>query len=524
VGLRRVSFASAFGVLLLAHAVAALYAPVGDCDETFNYYEPVHYLLFGFGQQTWEYSSTYALRSWLYVSLHAAPLWFVKQALSNKVALFYALRLVLVAFVAFAEALLLVAVARRFGDAVQRRTLVLLLASTATFVSSAAFVPSSFAMACVSIVVASWYNEWPRAAVAVALVSTALGWPFASACLLPVALDLLYTHGALRVIRWGACVTLALIVPMVLIDSAFYRRFVFPAANIVHYNVLDKETSSELYGVEPLSYYVLNLALNFNVAAVLFALTPLVIVGSSPTLGAMARSLWLLSPAYLWLVIMLPQPHKEERFLFVVYPLLCVAAAVSSVELTRRWRATRALELLGGVGFVVVSVLRSASLVANYAAPLTVWEQFSALPLDRATPINVCVGQEWHRFPASFFLPHANVSLRYVDSGFRGLLPKPFAPFPDGIHVAPTGMNRYNREERDRYVAIQDCNYLVDLSSALPTANGTTWTVVADAPFFERSHAVAGSALDRVSQLIFIPRLSSKHLRQRNYRLLKQTQ
>lgn len=34
---------------------AALYSPVGDCDETFNYWEPTHYLLFGSGLQTWEY-------------------------------------------------------------------------------------------------------------------------------------------------------------------------------------------------------------------------------------------------------------------------------------------------------------------------------------------------------------------------------------------------------------------------------------------------------------------------------------
>ena len=31
---------------------------------------------------------------------------------------------------------------------------------------------------------------------------------------------------------------------------------------------------------------------------------------------------WWISPLYLWLVFLSTQPHKEERFMFVVYPLL----------------------------------------------------------------------------------------------------------------------------------------------------------------------------------------------------------
>lgn len=42
-----------------------------DCDETFNYWEPTHYLSHGYGLQTWEYSPEYGIRSWLYIGLHA---------------------------------------------------------------------------------------------------------------------------------------------------------------------------------------------------------------------------------------------------------------------------------------------------------------------------------------------------------------------------------------------------------------------------------------------------------------------
>jgi alpha-1,2-mannosyltransferase len=32
---------------------------VSDCDETFNYWEPSHYMLYGWGFQTWEYRCAY---------------------------------------------------------------------------------------------------------------------------------------------------------------------------------------------------------------------------------------------------------------------------------------------------------------------------------------------------------------------------------------------------------------------------------------------------------------------------------
>jgi alpha-1,2-mannosyltransferase len=43
-----------------------------------------------------------------------------------------------------------------------------------------------------------------------------------------------------------------------------------------------------------------------------------------------------LMPFYLWLGILSLQPHKEERFMFPAYPLLCFNAAVC-VYLMRGW-------------------------------------------------------------------------------------------------------------------------------------------------------------------------------------------
>lgn len=61
----------AFYCFFIPALLAAVWAPILDCDETYNYWEPTHYLRHGYGLQTWEYSPEYAIRSWSYVCLHA---------------------------------------------------------------------------------------------------------------------------------------------------------------------------------------------------------------------------------------------------------------------------------------------------------------------------------------------------------------------------------------------------------------------------------------------------------------------
>lgn len=67
-------FFSIGGLLLsLSHLLAALYLPVADCDETYNFVEPIHFILYGTGKQTWENCNSFSLRSWLFAYLYALP-------------------------------------------------------------------------------------------------------------------------------------------------------------------------------------------------------------------------------------------------------------------------------------------------------------------------------------------------------------------------------------------------------------------------------------------------------------------
>lgn len=67
-----------FKAMLSARFCAAIWSHITDCDETYNYWEPMHYLVYGSGLQTWEYSPEFALRSYTYVLFHAVPAFFYK--------------------------------------------------------------------------------------------------------------------------------------------------------------------------------------------------------------------------------------------------------------------------------------------------------------------------------------------------------------------------------------------------------------------------------------------------------------
>lgn len=42
-------------LLAAARILGAVYYLVHDCDEVYNYWEPLHFLVNGTGMQTWEY-------------------------------------------------------------------------------------------------------------------------------------------------------------------------------------------------------------------------------------------------------------------------------------------------------------------------------------------------------------------------------------------------------------------------------------------------------------------------------------
>ncbi|KAJ1975121.1 mannosyltransferase [Dimargaris verticillata] len=541
------SFTVVFRLLACIRAFGALMMPLGDCDEVYNYWEPMHYLQFGRGLQTWEYDPQYGIRSWAYTLLYTglAKLLYALSFSGSKLRLFYAVRVVLALVTATCEARFYRSTVRYIHPRVGRYLLVLLMGSAGLFHAAHSFLPSTFAMN--AILWASPY--WLRApspssgkrvyygALGLA-VGALVGWPFAAAVAIPFALEELAVCGTTltRTLSWrvspaadavgnpkrrwvvtrifrlmiAGILGLTVLLPIVLVDRFFYRQWLVVPWNIIRYNVFSQRDGRgpELYGTEPWYFYLLNGLLNFNIALplALGCLPTMALVhvwdrcpgrraatsaGTKPVpLGPLV---YKVGSFYMLFAIFSLQPHKEERFLYVVYPTLCLAAAVT-LHLVRdrvapllrsftNCRVTRylpmaTLTLL--VGYVAVSSARVAGLFFYYQAPMAVYshfythaKQFPAPLTNSSQAPTLCVGKEWYRFPSHYFVPYP-YRVGFIPSSFHGQLPKYFAepkdvlprqttdtqlPLwawpPQGTYLHPTGFNDMNQEEPDRYVSRQ---------------------------------------------------------------------
>ena len=212
-----------------------------------------------------------------------------------------------------------------------------------------------------------------------------VGWPFSAALGLPFVLEQLFLTGGdiavgreaekLRSKRWEtilkavatgatiavrACHPLSIVradqqIPVSMVDSWSYGRSTFPTLNIMLYNILSPSGGPELYGVSPPTFYLANLFLNFNFLLLLSLISlPALAVTyqfdhrrlgktqQAPKAGQTSPYTLLamrLVPFYLWLGILGAQAHKEERFFFPAYPLLCFNSAVG-LYLVKGWMET----------------------------------------------------------------------------------------------------------------------------------------------------------------------------------------
>jgi alpha-1,2-mannosyltransferase len=182
-----------FYVCLISNGLAAAYAPIQDCDEIFNYWEPTHYLDHGYGLQTWEYSPEYSIRSWLYVGLHAAIGKVSSFWSPRKTVQFYAIRFALAFICAACETRLYSAISRALNPRIGFLFLMIVAFSPGFFHASAAYLPSSFAMYTSMLGLTAFLDRQGKHKVAEGImwfgVGSILGWPFAGALLLPLLFE-----------------------------------------------------------------------------------------------------------------------------------------------------------------------------------------------------------------------------------------------------------------------------------------------------------------------------------------------
>jgi alpha-1,2-mannosyltransferase len=527
------SLSTLLPVLIFVRLVAALFSPMSDCDEVMNYWEPLHMMLFGRGLQTWEYSPEFGLRSYFYLYVFFGPLQLLRllgvDELLGKPALFYGLRVILGLCSCACEWHLALAVKRRVGSDVARVFLFMLVFAAGMFHATVSFLPQTFVMFMLMRALTNWMDRQYGRAIMHMGISSLLGWPFSVLIGIPLGFDILgkiwtRQESLGRMLVWALSTILLVCGASLLIDYTFYDSWVFAVINIAIYNSMG--TGANLYGVEPWSYYLSNLLLNFNVVFLLAALCPLLMFLVRMFTGSTRAqtALFYVSPLFLWLGTMWVQPHKEERFIFIVYPFMCLAAALSLTAivggLRRVLNASKNSSCKALVGllvwvslgvYVMVSVSRMASLVDNYQAPLTVFqrlhEEISLHPVEEPAQINkVCIGKEWYRFPSHFFLPEAvegvtgGGEIGFLECSFTGQLPQLFGTGEDAFSRKPVHLNGDNRQAMSANTALDHCAYIVDLKldsqteepyDQLVSETGHVWTPVFEAPFLDAEHTAS---------------------------------
>jgi hypothetical protein len=111
-----------------------------------------------------------------------------------------------------------------------------------------------------------------------------------------------------------------------------------PPINILLYNAIGG-SGDELYGIEPAMYYIKNLALNTGISWPLALITPIILLISLYSyiiIKAKNSDLWIdyslfivYLSALIWLIMLFMRPHKEERFMYPIYPILCLMGSNS---------------------------------------------------------------------------------------------------------------------------------------------------------------------------------------------------
>ena len=458
-----------------------------DCDEVYNYWEALHHMLFREDSsfQTWEYQ--YQLRSYAYLEplrLYASFILYLNPIIT-KLQLFVMMKQSLAALTAMLELVWIQHVPHS-----SIFVALLLLFNAGMYHASSALLPSaSFIQAYLICSVLFLRGQHKLFVVAAVAYTLSCAWPFGALILAPQAMHILVRERK-RLVSFLSFIALVTVIIQMLvtwIDSIYYGKLVFPSWEIVRYNLFNNNDS--LYGTEPLSYYLKNLILNFNIGIIgLLVLPVMIFTRQRQQHRKEQRELrTLVYPLYLWILITFPRPHKEERFLYPIYPILVFSAyyfvdtslnfagrVVSGLsrhkELSERQRTFCHAIIWGPV--IVLSLLRIEALKRYYQEPVEqVYERVSQLE----GPVTVCTAGEWYRFRSSFYLPPSS-QLQFTPSSFKGQLPQHFGdnqPF-----------NSENREESSRYVDESACDYVIELKSSRELA-WENYEIIYSHPFLD---------------------------------------
>ncbi|KAG2860037.1 Dol-P-Man:Man(7)GlcNAc(2)-PP-Dol alpha-1,6-mannosyltransferase [Phytophthora cactorum] len=187
----------------------------------------------------------------------------------------------------------------------------------------------------------------------------------------PLVLNMLLSRRVsfFRMVWWGLSSGIVALVLTVLVDSYFWRRWLWPEGEVLWFNTVQNKSSE--WGVSPpLWYFTSALPRALQLTALLIPLglsTLLPTLLKSRSLRDIAWSFktapildWsvfsLVWPVFVYLGLFSFLPHKELRFIFNAIPILNMVSAVGLAKLYRN-RSKAYLHFVGAVGCLLITTL-----------------------------------------------------------------------------------------------------------------------------------------------------------------------
>ena len=238
----RSSELSLFGLFLVLNLIATSINHIDDTDETYGYWEPLHYLSFGRGMQTWEYSPTYAIRTYSFIYPFYLIVSMLKLTGVSKQMIFYIIKALLGTCAAIAETRFISTLHRTVGLSVSANAAVFLFLSPGVFFASTSYLPSAVCMSLLMLSISSWLeNRFLNCIIWGSIAVLCTGWPFVGLLFLPLGLHMvvhsyasvIYSKGthlsALRKVAQlaGAGIIVIAVIQgsVLLLDYKYYNRW-----------------------------------------------------------------------------------------------------------------------------------------------------------------------------------------------------------------------------------------------------------------------------------------------------------
>jgi alpha-1,2-mannosyltransferase len=223
-----------FAAFLALNLIASNVNHIDDTDETYGYYEPLHYLLYQRGLQTWEYAPDFAIRSYSFIFpiyLYCLGILKINPTLS-KVTVFQLIRVLLGVFTAYSQTKFVKSISKSFDSTLGMMTALFLALSPGIFYTSTSLLPSAVAMNLVMLSTAACLSSHFSASIfwgCLAVLWT--GWPFVALLFVPLGVYMVVSAVSTSVQKtvWllatGVVILGVTFVPTLLLDHHYYQKW-----------------------------------------------------------------------------------------------------------------------------------------------------------------------------------------------------------------------------------------------------------------------------------------------------------